>query len=324
MAFKQDDQTDDIFDSYMPAPPVNQTLVTINQLIDWKPLREKMAVAYSPKMGRKGFDPVLLFKILLLQMLYQMSDPSAVEEVADRNSFRKFLGLGPGARIPEATTLVKFRNRLREANLLDALFAEITAQMSTKGLRIKQGSLQLVDATIIAAAPVPPAKDTPAEKKKDPDAGFTRKNGKYHYGYKLHVAQDRNTGLITGHKTTSARVHDSQVFEELIPQQAGHVMADKAYDNNRIRQFCKDRKIKDDVMQQARRKQGLTHEQKQENLRISKVRSFVEGVPATLKRYLRCARALYIGLDRTRMQFTLAVLAFNMKRFSALLQENCT
>lgn len=323
MAFKQEEHIEDIFDSFMPAPRKNKALGTINELINWGKLRRKMAVAYDQNMGRKGFDPILLFKLLLLQTLFEMSDRTAVEEAEDRNSFRKFLGLRACDSVPEATTLVKFRNRLRDANILDDLFNEIMAQMQDQGLKIKCGSLQLVDATIIPAAPVPPKKDVPAEEKIDPDAGFTRKNGKYYYGYKLHVAQDRATGLIVGHKTTSASVHDSQVFEELITEEAGHVMADKAYDNNRIRDFCKNNDIKDGVMRQARGKQGLSEQQKQENLQISKVRSFVEGIPSILKRYLRCGRAIYIGLKRTTMQLTLAVLVYNLKRFSALSRENC-
>jgi IS5 family transposase len=141
-----------------------------------------------------------------------------VEEAADRLSFRSFLGIGTGDRVPDDTSLVRFRKRLVEADLLDALYSEVIIQMNEQGLGIAPGSMQIVDATLIKAAPAPapPSKDTPEDERTDPDADFTVKNGKPHYGYKLHLAQDRETGLVTGHATSQASVHDSQVFEGLI------------------------------------------------------------------------------------------------------------
>ena len=139
-----------------------------------------------------------------------------VEEATDCLSFRSFLGIGTGDRVPDVSSLMRFRRGLIDADLLDALYAEVIIHQNEQGLGIAPGSMQIVDATLIKALPRPPAKDSPEEDRVDPDADFTVKNGNPHYGYKLHLAQDRENGLVTGHVTTAASVHDSQVFEELI------------------------------------------------------------------------------------------------------------
>ena len=323
MSFKHDDVSSDLFDSFLAAPPKNETLERLNELISWKHLRTIMAKAYENGMGREGFDPVLLFKLMLLEQWYRLSDRDVVFMACDSISFRKFLALKAGDKVPDDTTLVKFRNRLRSAAIFDELFAEISRQMNIHGLSVKEGSICLIDATLIAAAPSPPTKDTPAEQLLDPDASFTRKYGQYHYGYKLHVGQDRQTGLIVGHKVTTAKLHDSQVFEQLLGGKPSQVLADKAYDNNRLRAYCRKQKIKCGIMHQPHHPKPLSTYKMRRNIILKPLRAFVEGVPATLKRHLRCARALYLGLERVTMQLDFGVLAFNLRRYTALARGRC-
>lgn len=323
MGYKREDASADLFDSYLAAPPKNETLERLNRLIDWSGLRRIMASAYDEDLGREGFDPVLPFKLLLLQQWYRLSDRDVVFMASDSLTFRKFLGLKASSRVPDDTTLVKFRGRLRSAGILKDLFEEITKQMAAQGLAVREGSIHLVDATIIAAAPAAPTKSTPPEDLPDPDASFTRKNGKYYYGYKLHVDQDRETGLIVRHKVTTAKVHDSQVFEELLTCNPAEVLADKAYDNKRLRKFCRRAKIRCGIMHQARGKGELSRYKRGRNRLLKPLRAFVEGVPAVLKRFLRCGRAVYLGLERVTMQLDFGVMAFNLRRHAALYQERC-
>lgn len=323
MSCKREDASDDLFDSFLPAPPKNTTLERVNELIDWGALRKIMVRAYHETLGRKGFDPVLVFKLLLLEQWYRLSDGDVVFMANDSISFRKFLRLKASCDVPDDTTLVTFRERLRQAGIFDELFEEITNQMASHGLRVREGSICLVDATIIPAATKPPKKATPVEERPDPEATFTRKNGKYHYGYKLHVGVDRETGLIVGHKVTSANVHDSKVFEELLVGNPSQVLADKAYDNNRTRRHCRKQKIKCGIMHQARGKKPLSAYKKRRNRILKPIRAFVEGTPAALKRFLRCGRAVYMGLKRVTTQMDFGVLAFNLRRYTALYEEKC-
>jgi len=204
MAFRAGSNQQEVFGAFLASPPHNETLARVEKLVEWKVLRAIMAPVYKDpsKGGRPGFDPVMMLKLLLLEQWYGLSDVRVVEEAADRLSFRRFLGIGTGDRVPNDSSLVRFRKRLLDADLLDALYAEVIIQMNEQGLGIEPGSMQIVDATLIKALPRPPAKDTPEEERPDPEADFTVKNAKPHYGYKLHLAQDRETGLLIGHVTT--------------------------------------------------------------------------------------------------------------------------
>ena len=183
----------------------------------------------------------MLFKLLLLERLYNLSDGDAVWMARDSLSFRSFLGLDAGDRVPDDTTLVVFRRRLREAGLFDELFARVTVDLERQGIGVRPGCIKIVDATLVKAAVRPPRRrdggggasqhdavasggeqdappsqageaggpaPTDAPAALDPDADFTVKNGVPHYGFKLHLAQDRETGLITAHVVTPASVQD--------------------------------------------------------------------------------------------------------------------
>ena len=321
MAFRPGKIQQEVFGAFLASPPKNETLIHVEKLIDWPVLRAIMAPLYkdAARGGRPGFDPVMMLKLLLLEQWYNLSDVRVVEEAADRLSFRSFLGIGTGDQVPDDSSLVRFRRRLVDADLLDALYAEVIIQMNEQGLGIAPGSMQIVDATLIKAAPAPPSKDTPDDERKDPDADFTVKNGKPHYGYKLHMAQDRETGLVTGHATTPASMHDSQVFEELIDtSEPGEVYADKAYDSRENRRVCRRLGARPRLMRRARPGKPLSDYHQRQNRDMGRVRSFIEGTNATLKRFMRCGRAVYIGLEKVHLQLTFGVLAYNLRRYVAL------
>ena len=309
-----------MFDSFLAAAPRNEILRELRTLLDWDALREVVAPTYKAS-GRVGFDPVVLIKLLLLERLYALSDGQVLEEAADRLSFREFLELRAGDALPDDTTLVKFRGRLRNHGVFDALMAAIDDQLDAKGVGVKPGSIKMIDATLIRAAVRPPARPKPGEEAKpalDPDADFTIKRGEPVYGYKLHMAQDRATGLITAHEVTAASTHDSQVFEQLLSADETEIMADKAYDSRVHRQIVRAIGAKDSIMRRARRGQPLSPWQTSRNRSIGRVRGFIEGSFAQLKRYLGCGRAIYRGLRRVSEQMGWGVAAFNLRRAVAL------
>lgn len=322
MAFKSCTSTPDMFDGFLAAPPKNEILKRLRTLINWRALRQTVAPAYA-EMGRCGFDPVLLIKMLLLERLYQLSDGDVVVESADRLSFREFLELKAADPVPDDTTLVKFRGRLRNrGNLLDRIMEEIERQLSAQGVAIKEGHIKIVDASLIEAAVAPPIKPKEGEepaKPLDPDADWGGKKGKQVYGYKLHLGQDRETGLVAGHVVTPASVHDSRVFEQFLDQGEKEVLADKGYDSREHRKMLAALGAKASIMKRAEKNKSLNRWWKGRNKSIGRVRSFVEGTFAQLKRYLGCARARYRGLVRVREQMTWGVMAFNLRRAVALL-----
>ena len=321
MAFRSCTSHPDLFDSFLATPPRNEVLRELATLLDWDDLRAVVAPAYkSAGAGAPGYDPVVLIKLHLLQRLYGLSDPAVVEEAADRLSFREFLGLRASDVVPDDTTLVKFRRRLREGGLIDALLVAVERQLADQGITIREGAIKIIDATLIRAAVNPPRKGRGkgAKAPLDGDADFTLKGNKPHYGYKLHVAQDRETGLLAMHVVTAASTHDSQVFDDLIDGSEGEVLADKAYDSRKNRAKLKANQTKVSIMKKAVRGKPLSPWWRGRNKSIGRVRGFIEGSFATFKRYLGCGRARYRGLERVYEQMTWGVLAFNLRRAAAL------
>jgi IS5 family transposase len=216
MAFRIQGQKD-AFDSIIAGVPANKTLEAIDEMIDWGAVRAILARGYDDSgKGWIGFDPIVLFKMLLLEQFYNLSDVQVSVEAGDRLSFRRFLALSAGEAAPDDTTLVKFRKRMRNsAGLLDAAHAEFNRQLAAKNLFVKPGAIKVVDATVIRAATRPPKVDKPApgadednrpeekttppevqtQSRLDPDAAFGGKKGKTH----LWLQNARSGGRGHGH-----------------------------------------------------------------------------------------------------------------------------
>lgn len=320
MAVKSCTSSPELFDSFLASPPRNEVLEMINHKLDWKKIASLVTPLYS-SAGRPGFSPVLLIKLLLLESLYQLSDVRVVEEASDRLSFRHFLQIKSGEAVPDDTTLVKFRNRLRQANLLERIFTEIHQQMASHGVAVQSGNISVVDATLIPAAVNKPPRgdeENPALRCADPDADVTVKNGDPLYGYKLHLAQDRKTGLISSFVVTPASVADITMLPCLITGREKEVLADKGYTSRDNKAYLEELGIKCSILYRGARNHPLSPWKKARNRSLSRVRSFVEGAFANLKRYRRCGRAVYIGLEKVTEQITLGILVHNLMRFSAL------
>lgn len=284
----------------------------IEREVDWKRISGKLETLFDPKKGRPSFPPLVMLKTLLLQQWYNLSDPEAEEAICDRLSFQKFLGLGLTDSVPDETTICRFRNKLVEYRLYEAVFEEINRQLEKKGLIIKQGSI--VDATLVkshysANAP---------EGRKDTDATWTVKQDKPHYGYKAHVSVDNGSELIRKVEITPAHVHDSQVFEELVVGDEQGVYADKGYSGEERKEYLEDKGIYCGIMERANRGRDLDMWQKRRNRRISKVRCAVERCFGVLKEHYRYVRVKYGGLKRNRCQLFLLVSAMNLKRMLKL------
>ena len=176
-------------------------------LVKWYRFEKLMAHLRDEEgPGRPGYPVLVLFKALLLQSLYGLSDRELEEALDDRLSFRRFVGLSLEETVPDHTVLNRFRNRLIGEGLLEKLFAELDRQLEKAGVILKRGTM--LDATLIEAAAAPPTGDRPS---KDPDAAFAKRQGKAAstFGYKAHVGVDEGSGLIRTVITTPANVNDT-------------------------------------------------------------------------------------------------------------------
>ena len=284
-----------------------------------KPLDKESAV------GRPAYSPLVMFKALLLQRLYGLSDAELEEALYDRLSFRRFCGLGLEEVVPDHTTLCRFRNHLVEASLLDKLFLELDRQLDAAGLILRRGTM--LDATIIETDTARPPRSnsdghaTPPRQPRDPDAAFTRHKGKpgSRYGYKAHVGVDEGSGLIRRIVTTPANVNDTEPADLLICGDEACVLADSAYHTHARQRDLKARGIRSGLMRRANRHHPvLGAAAKRFNRSVARRRAAVETTFATLKRRMGLDTIRYVGLAKASAQVLMAAIVFNMRRWVTL------
>lgn len=299
----------------------NDRLDRLSSLVKWYRF-EKLLARLRPEggAGRPAWNPLVMFKALLLQSLYGLSDADLEDAICDRLSFRRFAGLGLEEVVPDHTSLCRFRNRLGEAGLLDTLFAELDRQLDQAGLILRRGTM--LDATVIETNAARPPRDvTPQAPASDPQAAFTRRQGKpgSSYGYKAHAGVDQGSGIIRRIVTTPANINDTVPADLLICGDEKAVLADAAYHTHARELALKARGIKPRLMRRPNKHHPeLPPRLKRLNRLIARQRAAVETTFATLKRRMGLSLIRYRGLAKASAQVTLAAIAFNMRRWVAL------
>jgi len=240
-------------------------LEEIDRLVDWSRLEGLFADVYASREGGVSYPILTYVKLLLLQQWHGLSDPGLEAAVDDRLSFRRFCGIPLDRSVPDHSSIWRFRQKLARkgadgTTLGERMLAEINVQLDARGLILKHGTL--IDASISRSAARPPAGDAGEVSARDPDAGFTKKNGKTSFGYKAHLATDEGSDLIREAIMTSAQLHDSQVCDALIQGDEAAVYADKAYDDSKRRARLKATGTKPCILYKARRNTPLKTWQK--------------------------------------------------------------
>ena len=300
----------------------NARLDRIDGLLDWPAFESRLAVIYSARRGRPSYPPLTMFKSLLLQQWYGLSDPGLEEALGDRLSFRRFCGLALDQAAPDHSTISRFRKQLARHDLSAALFEELGRQLDAKGLIVRQGTL--IDATLVAAqAKKPPfaaaGKRPDGERGVDRDADWTRRGNKNHFGYKAHIAVDQGSGIIRRQLLTPASVNDTVPADALIIGDEAAVYADKAYDSHARRARLKAAGIKDRIMHRANKHHpAVPRWQARRNKLITPIRAAVEGVFGTMKRSYGYRRARYFNLAANAVHLDLLCIAINLRRAEVL------
>jgi transposase, IS5 family len=295
---------------------VSSPLDRLAGLVKWAPFDQLLAPLRDGGPGRPAWPPLVLFKALLLQSLYGLSDRELEEALCDRLSFRRFVGLSLEETIPDFTVLNRFRNLLIEVDLLEKLFGELDRQLEAAGVILKRGTM--LDATLIKAVAAPPSGERPSH---DPDARFGGAKGKggFTFGYKAHVGVDQGSGLIRSVITTPANVNDTVPADELIRGDERAVWADAAYDTHSRRARLKAEGKKPRIVRRPNKHHpDLPPRLQQYNRLIARRRAAVETTFATLKNRMRLQAIRYTGLAKAKAQVLLAAIAFNMRRWAAI------
>ena len=217
----------------------NDPLVAIAAMVPFETFRENLKAALiagglrtkdaerKSAAGRKPWDEVLIFKALVLQALYNLSDDQTEYQLRDRLSFMRFLGHGLEDAVPDAKTLWLYREAMTKAGVIEELFDMFDAFLKEKGYLAMGG--QIIDATIVTAPKqhnrreeneTIKAGETPQEWKDEPnknrqedkDARWTKKHGRPYFGYKNHVNVDRRHKLIRRYAPPCTTARSSTTF----------------------------------------------------------------------------------------------------------------
>jgi len=288
-------------------------LARMEVLIPWAKLLAVIAPFY-PK-GERGRPPVGLERMLrvyFLQQWYGLADEALEDTLYDSQALQGFARIDLASEgVPDATTLLKFRRLLETHDLCKGLFAAINADLTARGLLLREGTL--VDATLIAA----PSSTKNQEKKRDPQMHQTKKGNQWYFGMKAHIGADRDSKLVHTVVVTAAHVADITKTAELLHGQETQVHADAGYTGveKRAEMVALERQID----WQSARKRGqikaLAEGAEKEALKATEkakasVRAFVEHPFHILKNIFRHRKVRYRGLARNGHQlYTLFGLA---------------
>lgn len=312
-------------------------LLKLNQVVDWEmfrqPLEKIRHKERKSNAGARPYDVIRMFKILIIQSLYNLSDDRIEFQILDRISFMRFLGLGLGDRVPDAKTIWLFREQITEAGLIKPLFEKFDVCLRENGFLAQKG--QIIDASIVEAprqrnsreenerikrGDIPEEWKEAKRRQKDTDARWTKKNGQNYYGYKNHISVDVKHKLIRDYEVTDAAVHDSRVFDQIIDESnsSRDVYADSAYRSEESVKRLKEEGFREHLQRKGCRHRKLTKREQRGNHTRAKTRSRVEhvfGVQAMMagEMILRT-----IGIVRARAKIGLRNLAYNINRYSML------
>ena len=317
------------------------TLLRLDRLIPWEDFRPLLLQVRkpSPKGGRPPYDEILMFRRLILQELYGLSDEALEFQILDRRSFQMFLGMNIASDVPDARTIWRLRELLKSHDLIKKLFDRFNEYLSAQGVIAREG--RIVDATFVET-PRPhntreenrlikenkdkeevfPTKSDRSRSQKDTDARGAYKRSEYHFGYKDAVSVDPETKLVENYEVTSANVHDSRQLLSVLtsPEHDGsQIYADSAYSSAELSQRLLDLGYRPEICARSYRNRPLTETQKLANSYKSRIRSRVEHVFGDIKNRRGGLLIRTIGIARARVKRGLINLAYNMRRYVSLL-----
>jgi IS5 family transposase len=331
-------------DTCQKLSAIGNPLEKISLVVDFEIFRNTLEQGVLNKdkrnnAGAKPFDVVMMFKILILQRYYGLGDSQIEYQILDRLSFKKFLRLESGDKVPDEKTVWAFREILTSKGLIEKLFNEFRDYLEGKGLIMNEG--KMIDASFTVA---PRQRNTREENKmikegrgdelwndnpnkkrhKDIDARWTKKNNETFYGYKNHAKVDAKSKFIDKFKVTDASVHDSQPLDDLltVEDNGQDLYADSAYTGEDQEIIISKYHMNNLVHEKGYRNKPLTEEQKNQNRKKSKTRARVEHVFGFMEQSMNGLTIRSVGIARASGIIGLINLTYNLFRYEQVVRLN--
>lgn len=264
---------------------------------------------HDPRAGN-GRPPIgveRMLRIHLLQHWFNLADEAMEEALYDSAALRRFAHIDLGAApVPDATSLLRFRHLLERHELGAAIFAEVGRLLQARGLKLSAGSI--VDATLIAA----PSSTKNERRERDPEMKRTRKGNQWHFGMKLHVGSDAQTGLVHSATVTSANVHDKHALPQLLHGRERRVYGDRGYQGQRAAIRAAAPQARDFTNRRVRKAGGIDEAERRRNRTKSRTRAKVEHVFHVIKRLWGFTKVRYRGLAKNANRAFVALALANL------------
>lgn len=319
----------------------------IDTIINWNPIEKVISKYYSKGVsviGRPSIEGIMLFKMCLLQTWYGLSDYELEDQVNDRISFSRFIGLSLDDKSPDHSVVSRFRTQLTKKKAYDKLLNSINEQLIAHEIIVKKGVI--VDAKVTDSLRKPRGKkeyeatedrkEEETEPKQvlqeklksyvDTEAKWIKKAGRLRFGYKQHTGTDKN-GLVLGIVTTAANESDikhlDDVLEKINPPKGAWVKADKGYKSAENDEHLKKRKLRNHIMHKATRGKDLTPKEQARNKAISKTRYKVERTFGSITNWFKSTHARYVGIEKMHTQHLMEAIAYNLYRSPGIIMSKC-
>ena len=310
-------------------------LEKLNVAIDWEVFRyvlDKHLIkeAKGPG-GRPPYDYIMMFKILILQEYFGLSDEQIEFQITDRFSFMRFLGLRCYSKVPDSNTVWTFREHLKQGDMVKELFDRFSKELNKRGLIVNKG--KVVDASIVEVPiqrnsreentqlkedTIPADWEDKKKAHKDTDARWTKKNQKDYYGYKNHVKVDSKKKFIDDYCVTGANIHDSIAGKDLLTSQdkGQPLYGDSAYTGEAFEKAVRKAGMKNRIHEKSYRNNPLTQKQIDNNTKKSRVRVRVEHIFGFQHQSTGGVFIRTIGKVRAKVKIGLMNLCYNLFRYS--------
>lgn len=318
---------------------MGDALAQLNAIVNWHifaPVLDRAIVREKrEKRGRPPFDNLLMFKILVIKRLFNLSHDQTEYQINDRISFMRFLGFGLGDRVPDAKTIWLYEDMLAKSEAGKKLFDMFFAAISAKGYVTREGSI--VDASFIEA---PKRKNTKEQREtlkkgelpeewndkehpqklmqRDTDATWTKKGNESHFGYKDNVKVDLDSKLIVDYKVTTAKTNDAKGAENIFDENDRVAYGDSAYPS-----LVLPHGVQNQICEKANRNHPLSEEQKENNHQKAKLRCRVEHIFAGMVQMVGGTTIRCKNEERAVFNISMLNLVYNMRRVVSL-NRMCT
>ena len=320
---------------------IGNPLEKLDSVIDFEMFRSRLEASMvnhgtKSKAGAKQYDVVMMFKVMVLRQYYNLSYEQTEYQIIDRSSFKQFLGLASGDKVPDANTIRNFFEGLKEKGLGERLFQDFVDDLLEKGFIFNEG--QIVDASFVLAPRQHNTReenkrikageggelwnDKPNKKRqKDIDARWTQKGGEDFFGYKVSAKVDGKSKFLKKIAVTAASPHDSKMFPDLMDEsdRGQAAFGDSAYvgQEETLQKYG----LKDEICEKGYRGKPLTDEQREENRKKSSIRSRVEHVFGFMEGAMHGLTVRTIGIARAATSIFLKCLTYNMFRYEQFVRN---